>query len=90
MRYALDWRTFPLRTEVWAFIGNQLCRLVDRLHAMGYRRTLEVELWFARIADDPGEYDFTNFLSGLKEKGVVTILDGAHDNRVFYSSARGR
>lgn len=91
VKYVFDWDTFLLQTDVWASIGKQSYRLVDRLGVMGYCHTLEVELWFEEIVDEPGMYDFGNFWTWFKREGVVTILDGAqHGSRVFYSSARGR
>jgi len=63
-------------------MDNELCWLVDRLRGMGYYHTIEVELRLGKLGqsdiyhgDDPGGYDFTQFLPRFREKGVVTILD---------------
>lgn len=58
--------------EAWASIDEELCRLVDRLCAMGYRHTLEVELRLEEIPGGPRKYGFTEFLHKFREKGVVT------------------
>ena len=73
--------------ERWGFVDEQLCGLVDRLRTAGYNRTLEVKLRLAKYEGDPGEYDFTKFLPGFREKGVVTIIDAFHGNRLLHSSA---
>ena len=82
-------RIFVWSAEEWTLIDKYLCRLVDRLHTMGYRHTLEAELRLTEV-DDPGKYDFTTVLSEFKEKGVVTVVDAVHGDRVLYSSARNR
>ena len=74
------------RRNEWAFIDEELCRLVNWLRATGYRRTLEVELQVAEVQDDPGQYGFTKLLPKFKEEGVVTVLDAAHGDRLLYSS----
>ena len=61
--------------EGWTLIDKQLCGLVDRLRAAGYRHTLEAELRLTGIRDDPGKYYFTEFLPEFREKGLVTITD---------------
>lgn len=71
----------------WAPIDKRLSGLVDRLRTTGYHHTLEVELRFARIGDEPGNIDLTKFMSEFREKGVVTITDAARGDRVFCSSA---
>ena len=43
-------------------IDDQLSELVDRLRAMGYRYTLEAELRFLRVVDNPELLDYTTFL----------------------------
>ena len=75
--------------EHWlVFIDKQLCRLVDRLSAMGYRHTLEAQ---GRVKTVGGrEYDFTKILPEFREKGVVTVVDAGDNCRVLYSSAHGR
>ena len=89
-KYANNWVNFALRVRGWGLIDEQLCRLVDRLCATGYCRTLNVELQLMDIDDDPGDYDFTKFLPGFREKGVVTIIDVAHGDRLLHSSAHNR
>ena len=54
MGYMHDWKVFAERMKVWALVDKRLCGLVDRLCAMGYRHTLEVELRLMGIGDDPG------------------------------------
>ena len=55
-------------------MDKRLCEIVDRLRAIGHSHTLEVELRFTRVEGDPCKIDFTKVLSGLREKGVITIL----------------
>ena len=71
-QYYRNWGVFGRRRGDWVLIDGQLCGLVDRLHAVGCRRTLQVELQIEAI-DDPGECDFTVFLPRFKEKGVVSV-----------------
>ena len=66
----MDGWAFAQETEAWTLVDKQLCGLVDRLRAMGYRHTLEVEL---RLGRSPGKDGFTKFLPEFKEKGVVII-----------------
>ena len=73
--------------EEWAFTDKALCKLVDRLRAMGYFHTLEVELRITKIGDGPGGYDFTKFLPEFREKGVVTIIVAVNGDRLLHSSA---
>ena len=61
-------------TEAWTLIDEQLCKLVGQLHGMGYRHTLEAELRFTKITHNPKNYDFTKFLTGFRENGVVNII----------------
>lgn len=70
-----DWNIFVQKMMAWALVDEQLCELVDRLHAVGYRHTLEVELRFMEIGGDPEKHDFTIFLPRFREKGLVTITD---------------
>jgi len=72
--------------ESRALLDQQLCRLVDRLCAMEYRFTLEVEFRLTNIRDDPGEYDITQFLPEFSEKGIVIVVDGDDCDRVRYST----
>ena len=77
--------------EEWAFIDEQLCALVNRLRAMEYRRTLEVQLRLMRVGGDPAKtYDFTRFLPEFREKGVVTVIDVVRGDQVLHSSTRNR
>ena len=88
MRYVHDWETFALRTEAWASIDKELCELVDRLGATGYRHTLEAELRLTGIKGDRGEYDFAKFLPEFREKGAVTIVDVTwRGDQLLHSSA---
>ena len=83
-------KTFARRTEAWGLIDEELCMLVDRLRGTGYRHTLEVELRLTQVGDGPEEYDFTQLLPEFTEKGIVTIIDVFHGNRLLYSSAHSR
>ena len=74
---------FAQRTGGWALIDKQLCELVDRLRAKGYRHNLEAELQVRRMGGDPGEYDFVKVLPEFREKGVVTIVDADRNDRVL-------
>ena len=76
--------------EAWALIDRDLCGLVDRLHRVGYRHTLEVELRLMKIGSEPGEYDFTKVLPDFREKGAVTIIDGAGGDQLLHSSTHNR
>ena len=67
-------------------VDEQLCELVDRLRAMGYRRTLEVELRIREIGSDPGSYGFATLLPRFREKGVVMVVDAAHGDRLHSST----
>ena len=67
-----EWGASAQGMEVWVVIDKQLCELVDRLRAMGYRHTLELELRFVKVGGDPGKFDSTIFLPEFREKGVVT------------------
>ena len=71
-------------------IDEQSCGLVDRLRAVGYPHTLEVELCLSEIGGVPRKYGFAKFLPKFMEKGVVTITHGDHDTRLLYSSAHDR
>jgi len=92
MRHVCSWWVSLQRMELWAPFDGQLCGLVDRLRAKGHRHTLEVELRFSCIRGDPSEVDFTKLLllPRFREKGVVTIVDARHGNRVLHSSTRNR
>lgn len=71
----------------WALIDEQLCGLVHRLRAAGCRHTLEAELRLTKISD-PEKYDFTKVFPEFREKGVVTVIDAVHGNRLLHSSIR--
>jgi len=85
--YTFHWRPTPEGRDRWNWVDEQLCGLVDRLGAMGYRRTLEAELRFDKITGGPGKHGFTNVLPEFKEKGVVTFIDTSREDQVIYSSA---
>lgn len=89
-KHIANWMLFAQRVEAWDGIDAELCRLVDRLRATGYRHTLEVELRLTKIGEDPGECDCTRFLPRFREKGVVTIVGGDHGNLVLHSSTKNR
>jgi len=73
---------FPRGMEMW--IDKQLCWLVDWLHAMGHRHTLEVELHFINTEGGLSKVDFARLLPGFMEKGAVTVIDGTRG--VLYST----
>lgn len=79
-------RVLLRRMELWASVDRQLCELVDRLRATGHCHTLEVELRFTHTEGDLSEICFTKFLSGFREKGVVTVIDATCGHRVLHSS----
>jgi len=81
---------FPQRAEQWDAIDKELCRLVDRLCATGYHHILEVELRFTEVKADVGKHDFTKFLPKFREKGVVTVIDAVHNDRILHSSTQNR
>ena len=67
-------------------IDEQLCTLADRLHSTGCRHTLEAEIRLAKIRDDLERYDFTTVLPKFREKGIVTVVDAVHGDRLLHSS----
>ena len=89
-KYMDDRDLFSRRMDAWVLIYKSLCRLVDWLRSPGNHHTLEVELRLTNIEDFPEEPNFTKFLPEFREKGVVTIKDHAHNDRVLYSSAHNR
>jgi len=78
---------FAHLVEAWDVIDKALCGLVDRLRATGHRYTLEVELRLG-TGTEIGMCDFTKFLPGFGEKGVMTIVD--REDRVLHSSTQTR
>ena len=74
--------------DQWVEIDKELCGLVDRLRATGYRHTLEVELRHTEVGSDVGKHDFTKFLPKFRERGFVTVIDAVHGDRVLHSSAQ--
>ena len=74
----------------WTLVDNQLCELVDRLRAMGYRHTLEAELRFLNMIGNPEIRDFNTFLPKFGEKGVVTVINTIQGRRFLHSSTRDR
>jgi len=88
--YMSDSFIFARRMKEWFFIDEELCVLVDRLRTTGYRHTLEAELRLKKIKDDPGRWDFTKFLPEFRGKGIVTVVDAAHGDRLLHSSTHGR
>lgn len=85
-----SWDVFARRMEEWVLIDEQLCGLVDRLRAMGYRHTLEAELRLVAVEGGPGGYDFAGFLSKFREKGMVTVVNAVRGDRVLHSSIHNR
>ena len=69
---------------------KQLCEVVDRLRAMGYCHTLEVELRFSQVECLPGQNDFTKVFPGFREKGVVTVINDTGGGLVHRSSTHNR
>ena len=65
-------------TEDWVLVDNQLCELLFRLRAMGYRHTLEVELQFLKVRGNPEKRGFTKLLPRFREKGIVTVVNAAY------------
>ena len=61
--------------RAWVSTDEQLCGLVDRLHATGYRHTLEVELRLAGIGSGAEKDYYAEFLPEFREKGAVIITD---------------
>jgi len=83
-RQGCNRRDFSLPIGRWGSVDKRLCGVVDRLRAMGYCHTLEVELRFTRVEGDLD--DFTKVLSGFREKGVVTIVDYVRGDLIYRSS----
>jgi len=85
-----NYRVSSQKMGWWASVDEELCEVADRLHAIGHRHTLEVQLHFVQVKGDPGKNDFTQVLSGFRERGVVTIIDDACGDLVYRSSTCGR
>jgi len=79
-----DRRDFSLPIGRRGSVDKRLCGVVDRLRAMGYCHTLEVELRFTWVEGDLD--DFTTVLSEFREKGVVTIVDDVRGDLIYRSS----
>ena len=79
---------FTWKLGEWGPIDEQLCGVVDQLRSTGCNRTLEVELRLTKIGSDIGRYGFAKFLPEFRKKGVVTIIDAVHGDRVVHSSTR--
>jgi len=88
--YTFDGNSSPEGTGRWTWIDEELCRLVDRLCAMGYCHTLEAELRFLRTTRVTKEHGLTKVLPKFKEKGVVTVFDAHLGEYVFNSSTHNR
>lgn len=87
MKYMQDWTDPARQVNAWARIDGQLCGLVDHLHAMGYRHTLEAELRLRPgVGGGPEECNFSRLLPEFREKGVVTVVDVVCSNQVLHSS----
>ena len=84
------WWVVRRPVEDWALVDDQLCELVDRLCAMGYRHTLKAELRFFDVRDDPKIHNYATFLPKFREKGTVTVVNTTHDSRLLHSSTRDR
>lgn len=82
-----DWGILTSRAGL---IDKELCRLVDRLRAAGYRRTLEVELRLLSVVCNPARYEFSKVFPGFEEKGVVSIIYTFNGNQVLRSSIHNR
>ena len=89
-KYVHDRVDFARQVEDWGFVDKQLCELVGRLRATGYRHILEVELRLMAVDDEPGDWDFTKFLLEFREKGVVTVIDATDGDRLLHSSTCNR
>lgn len=77
VRRLYNWDVFAKKKKKKrALVDKRLCRLVDQLCATGYH--------------DAGGYNFTTILPGFREKGVVTLIYAARDDRVLHCSARSR
>ena len=91
VKYMRGGLSFARRMGQWDFVDDRLCGLVDLLRAKGHRHTLEVELRLMKYEGDPTRvYDFSKFLPGFREKGVVTIIDTVHNDRLLHSSTHNR
>ena len=77
---------FARKIEGWDLIDAHLCSLVDRLRAVGYHHTLEVELRLMKTGDFPGKLGFSRLLPAFREEGVVTITDAALGGRAVHCS----
>ena len=69
-------RHFARELGGWGFIDREMCGLVDRLRATGYRHTLEAEIQVTMGGCYFGRKDFTKCLPKFREKGVTIITTG--------------
>ena len=58
----------------WEPFDGMICGLVDRLQALGYKHTLEVE-FRANCVELGGEMRQENFLPKFREKGRVRVVE---------------
>jgi len=58
----------------WNPLDNIACGLVNKLRALGYKHTLELELQFESAKFDP-KLGFRGFLTEFRERGRVRILN---------------
>ena len=83
------WLNIPSEMKRWASIDEQMCGLVDRLRAMGYCHTLEAEV---RLRPEVGDAltieKISRLLPKFREKGIVSVVDIVHPDRIFHSSVR--
>ena len=85
--YPLNRYISQQQMEGSALVDAHLCDLVDRLHAVGYHHTLEVELRFQRVEVDPVKDGCVKFLPKFEERGILIITDEVNDGgRLYYSS----
>ena len=84
--YMTNYTAFARSMKDWPPVDELLCQLVDQLHATRPNHTLEVELRLTGIYGDTEGYNFNVFLPKFREKGVVTIVDVAHGDRVLHFS----
>lgn len=72
-REDLTWNSL-LGHQFWPLFDDIVCSLVDRLHLLGYQRTLEVEVRARGSMGSKRGMNDLEFLPKFREKGRVRIL----------------
>jgi hypothetical protein len=66
---------FLSENPCWPHFDDIVCELVDKLCLLGYKSTLEVELWTRKPIEFSGGQDMREFLPKFREKGRVRFWE---------------